>query len=186
MELFVNNVIFLKALASGFVFGFLLQKAGVARFDTIIGQLLLRNFAVMKVILTAIAVGGVGIYCLSALDLIPALHLSKTPIVFSMMGGAVFGIGMSLVGYCPGTAIAALASGAKDMIFGLLGMLLGSLLFNELSFYLLPMMEKKDIAFQQTISSFFSVPSWEVILALVFIWALFVAFVPKKFEKLKV
>jgi hypothetical protein len=179
MELFLNPILSFSALGSGFIFGFLLQKVGVAHFDTIVGQLLLRNFTVMKVILTGIVVGSLGIYSLHTLHLVPTLHLSKTPIFFSMLGGSIFGMGMSLTGYCPGTAIAALASGAKDMLFGLLGMIFGSLLFNELSFYLLPLMEQKDAAFQQTISTILSVPNWIVMLSLFSAWLVFVAFVDK-------
>lgn len=153
--LFLKPNLLVMALLSGLTFGFLLQKATVSQFDVIVGQLLLKNFTVMKVILSAIVTGSVGIYTLDALALIPTFHLSGTPILFSIIGGSVFGIGMSLTGYCPGTALIALATGAKDMIFGLLGMFVGTIVFNEISPILLPLIGRKDVAFQQTISSFF-------------------------------
>ncbi len=164
----------LLALISGAIFGFLLQKATVSRFDTIINQLLLRDFTVMKVILTAIVVGSIGIYSLNAFGWIPKMHLSKTPLLFSLYGGLVFGVGMSLLGYCPGTAIAALAEGSRDVIFGLLGMFTGSIIFNELSFYLLPLMEKKDFAFQKTIPSFLEIPNGAAIVILIVLWLGFI------------
>lgn len=49
----------LLGLATGFVFGFLLQMSGVARFEAIIGQFVFRDFTMLKVMLTAIIVGGV-------------------------------------------------------------------------------------------------------------------------------
>ena len=41
------------AIVFGFIFGFLLQKGGVTEYDILIGQLLLTDFTVVKVILTA-------------------------------------------------------------------------------------------------------------------------------------
>lgn len=172
----------LLSLLSGITFGFLLRKATVSRFDTIVGQLLLQDFTVMKVILTAILVGSSGIYFLNSLDMIPSLHLSKTPILFSIIGGGIFGVGMSIAGYCPGTAIAAIAEGAKDMIFGLFGMLIGAVLFNQLSPVLRPYLEEKDSAVQETIASYFGISYPAVILGLAFVWAVF-ALAVKKFEQ---
>ena len=54
----------LLGLAIGFCFGFLLQKGGVTRYDVIMGQLLLQDWTVVKVILTAILTGMIGIYLL--------------------------------------------------------------------------------------------------------------------------
>lgn len=172
-QLFIKPTLVLAALICGFLFGFLLQKASVSKFDTIAGQLLLKDFTVMKVILTAIVVGSIGIYSLKALGMIPTLHLSKTPILFSLIGGGIFGVGMSLTGYCPGTAIAALAEGSKDMIFAVLGMFLGTVLFNELSPRFLPFMEQKDGFFQKTLSDITSLPNWLVIAGLIFVWTAF-------------
>ena len=54
----------LMAAFAGIVFGFLLQKGGVAKFNVLIGQLLLQDFTVAIVMLTAILVGMVGIFTL--------------------------------------------------------------------------------------------------------------------------
>ena len=48
-------------LLFGVVFGFLLQKGGVGKYEVLIGMLLLRDFTVMKVMLSAVAVGMIGI-----------------------------------------------------------------------------------------------------------------------------
>jgi hypothetical protein len=47
-------------LATGFVFGFLLQKGRVTKYQVIVGQFQLRDFTVLKTMLTAVAVGGGG------------------------------------------------------------------------------------------------------------------------------
>ncbi len=162
------------AIFSGFIFGFLLRKAKVSQFDVIVGQFLLKDYTVMKVILTAIVVGSIGIYSLQALGAIENLLLSSTPLLFSIYGGAIFGVGMSVAGYCPGTAIVAVADGSKDMIARFLGMLFGAITFNELSVKLLPLMEVKDAAFKQTIGSFFSIPNSVVIGSFTLFWLGFI------------
>src|SRR3990167_2896248 len=61
----------------GVLFGFLLQKGGVAKYPVLLGALLLEDFTVMKVMLTAIVVGSVGIFSLHALGLVK-LHIKPT------------------------------------------------------------------------------------------------------------
>jgi uncharacterized protein len=155
----------------GIFFGFFLVKATVSRFDTIVGQLLLRDFTVMKVILTAIVVASAGIHFFYGLGMIKTLHLSTTPLLLSLVGGGVFGIGMSLLGYCPGTALAALGEGAKDMLFGVLGMLVGAAIFNELSLQINQYLEKH--AGSQTLDALFQLPVWLVILMVAGFWGIF-------------
>ncbi|MDP3615144.1 MAG: hypothetical protein Q8R98_25150, partial [Rubrivivax sp.] len=64
-------------LLFGVVFGFLLQKGGVARYEVLMGQFFLTDFTVIKVMLTAIVVGMVGIFSMRALGLIE-LHVKPT------------------------------------------------------------------------------------------------------------
>lgn len=51
-------------LLFGIAFGFLLQKGGVAKYHILLGVLFLEDFTVVKVMLTAIVVGGIGIFSL--------------------------------------------------------------------------------------------------------------------------
>lgn len=114
----------------GVIFGFLLQKGGVAKYHVLIGSLLLEDFTVMKVMLTAIIVGGTGIFVLHALGLVE-LHLKPTRYASNIIGGLLFGIGFGLIGYCPGTGAAALGQGNWDAIGGVVGLLVGSYLYAE-------------------------------------------------------
>ena len=54
----------LLGLVTGVAFGFLLQKGRVAKFPVIVGQFLLKDWTVVKVMATAVAVGAVGVYAL--------------------------------------------------------------------------------------------------------------------------
>src|ERR1039458_3836022 len=51
--------------------------------------------------------------------------------LFRSLGGLVFGVGMVLLGYCPGTGVAAAAEGKTDALFGVVGMTCGTILFAE-------------------------------------------------------
>jgi len=117
-------------LATGVAFGFLLQKARVTQFRTIVGQFLLRDFTVLKVMLTAVVVGGLGVYALNAGDIV-SLHIKPLVLGGVIGGGLLFGVGMALLGYCPGTGPAAVAEGSRHAIFGVLGMLLGAATYAE-------------------------------------------------------
>jgi uncharacterized protein len=116
----------------GFLFGFLLQKGGVAKYHILIGVLLLEDFTVVKVMMTAIVVGSVGIFALYALGLVK-LHVKPTRYAANILGGLLFGVGFGLIGYCPGTGAAALGQGNLDAIAGVLGLMVGSYLYAEAS-----------------------------------------------------
>lgn len=116
---------------TGLIFGFLLQKGKVTRYETIVGQFLLKDFTVLKVMLTAMAVGAIGIYGMLEFGLIEGMHIKATHVVNNLAGGVIFGIGMAILGYCPGTGVAAIGDGARDAVPGVLGMLVGAALFAE-------------------------------------------------------
>ena len=122
----------LLGLLFGLIFGFLLQKGGVAKYHILLGVLLLEDFTVVKVMLTAIIVGSVGIFSMHAMGLVQ-LHIKPTRYAANILGGLVFGIGFAMIGYCPGTGAAALGQGNLDAIAGVAGLMMGSYLFAEAS-----------------------------------------------------
>ncbi len=116
----------------GLTFGFLLQKGGVGKFNVLVGQLLLQDFTVAKVMLTAIVVGMAGVFTLHHFGKVN-LHLKPTRIGANVIGGLLFGAGFALLGYCPGTVAVALGQGSWDALFGMAGLVAGSWVFAELS-----------------------------------------------------
>lgn len=116
-------------LIIGIIFGFLLQKGGVTRYDIILGQLLLKDFTVVKIMLTAVVTGMIGIYFLKSFGLVQ-LHPKPGSVGMNIIGGLLFGVGFALLGYCPGTAMGAVGSGYMDALAGgLTGMIIGSIIF---------------------------------------------------------
>lgn len=124
-----------SAILFGLAFGFLLQKGGVGKYNVLIGQLLLQDFTVAKVTLTAIVVGMLGVFTLHSFAKVN-LHLHPTKIGAQTIGGLLFGAGFALIAYCPGTGAVALGQGSWDVVFGIGGLVVGSYLFAELSGWL--------------------------------------------------
>jgi hypothetical protein len=116
----------------GLAFGFLLQKGGVGTYHILVGQLLLQDWTVVKIMLTAVVVGMVGVAVLHHFAKVN-LHLKPTKLGPNIIGGLLFGAGFALMGYCPGTAAAALGQGSWDVIFSMAGLVGGSWLYAELS-----------------------------------------------------
>ena len=116
------------AVLLGAVFGFLLHRGGVACHKVIVNQFRFRDFTVLKIMLTAIVVGGIGVLALNSAGL-ANYHIKAANLLGVVLGGGVFGVGMVVLGYCPGTAIAAAAGGSVHAVAGIAGALLGGALY---------------------------------------------------------
>lgn len=116
------------AVALGAVFGVLLHRGGVANYNVIVNQFRFRDFTVLKIMMTAIIVGGIGVLALNSAGL-ANYHIKAANMLGIVIGAAIFGVGMVLYGYCPGTAIAAAASGSIHAVVGLAGLLVGGTLY---------------------------------------------------------
>jgi len=117
---------------TGLVFGFLLQRAHVTRYSTIVGQFLLKDFTVLKVMGTAIIVGAIGIYGMRAMGMEFPMHVKPATLLANTLGGLIFGVGMVVLGYCPGTGVAAIGDGSRHAIPGLAGMIVGAAIYAEM------------------------------------------------------
>lgn len=128
-SVFADPRTLLLGALTGLIFGFLLQKGGVASSNTIMGQMILRDFTVAKMMLTAIVVGGVGVWIMKETGLIKGLQVKPALLAANALGGALFGVGMAVAGYCPGTAFAALGQKSWDALPAVGGMLVGASVF---------------------------------------------------------
>ena len=120
----------LTGAITGILFGFLIQKAQVIRYDRQLAALRLQDMTIVKFMLSTILVAMVGIYLLFDLGLV---KLSVKPLILggNVLGGLIFGIGWGIVGYCPATAMGAIGEGRYDGVFAILGMILGAGLYAE-------------------------------------------------------
>ena len=150
-------------LAIGVLFGFLLQKGGVTDYDVIIGQLLLADFTVLKVMLSAVVTGTLGVHLLRSLGLV-RLHPKPGSLGTSVAGGLIFGVGFAVLGYCPGTVAGAVGQGFLDALFGgVAGTLLGTGLFAAVYPKLQkPILSKGDFG-AVTLPELLQVNAWAVV-----------------------
>jgi uncharacterized membrane protein YedE/YeeE len=152
-------------LITGFCFGFLLQKGRVAKFHTILGQLLLKDWTVFKVMTTAIVVGSAGVYTLVAFG---AARLDIWPfqVAAILLGAVLFGVGLTVFGYCPGTGMAGSGEGSRDAMVGVLGMITGAGVYVAAFNWLEPVMLSLGDRGKVTIPELLGAPPGAVILAL--------------------
>lgn len=117
-------------LLLGVVFGFALNKAGLTKYHKIVNQFRLNDMAVLKFMLTALVVAMLGLYPLHALGVINFPTVPATYVVGNLVGGLIFGVGMALAGFCPGTCVAGAGEGKVDyLVPGILGFLIGAVIY---------------------------------------------------------
>ncbi len=162
-------------LFTGIVFGFLLQKGRVLRFEKQVSAMLLQDMTIFKFMLSAILVGMFGIQLLAGAEVITLNHKSMN-VGAVLVGGALFGCGWAVMGYCPGTSIGALGEGRWHAVFAVAGMVVGAALYAELyPFFRSTVLAWKDfgkigLAEIWNISPWFILPILSATILLVFVW----------------
>lgn len=156
-------------LLFGIIFGILLQKGGVTKYDVIINQLLLTDFTVLKIMLSAVVTGMIGLYFMQNRGWI-TLRPKAGSWGKNAIGGLIFGVGFALLGYCPGTIAGAIGNGYLDAVTaGLVGIVLGSGLLANVYPRLKEGVLKQDYFGNITLPQVFKVNNWVVIIPLAII-----------------
>ncbi len=88
-----------SALVFGFFFGFLLNKARLTRYDTIVNQFRFRDFTVLKFMLSTLMVSMTLVYLMKGLGIYSIANVPNTYIVGNVLGGLIFGVGMAVGGF---------------------------------------------------------------------------------------
>jgi len=156
-------------LIFGIIFGFLLQKGGVTKYDVIINQLLLTDFTVVKIMLSAVVTGMIGLYIMQMLGWIK-LRPKAGSWGKNAIGGLIFGGGFALLGYCPGTIAGAIGNGYLDAVTaGLFGIVLGSGLLASVYPRLKVGVLQRGYFGNVTLPQVFKVNNWVIIIPLMII-----------------
>jgi uncharacterized membrane protein YedE/YeeE len=122
--------ILLYGFITGILFGFLLQRGQVLRYDKQLGALRLLDMTIVKFMLSSILVSMVGVYLLHDLGL-AKLSVKSTVLGGNIVGGLIFGVGWGLFGFCPGTAVGAVGEGRWGTVWGIIGMVVGAGFYAE-------------------------------------------------------
>ena len=130
---FGSEVSLVFAFLIGLGFGFALERAGFGSARKLTAVFYLYDMAVVKVMFSAVVTTMVGLFALSAIGLLDLgeLYLEQTNLTAQGVGGLLFGAGFLIGGYCPGTSMAAIATGRKDGAMFALGMLAGVYAYAE-------------------------------------------------------
>ena len=121
------------AFVIGIGFGFFLERAGFGSAKKLVSQFYLDDLAVFKVMFTAIVTAMLGVTYLAwmgVLDL-SLVYMTPTWLWPQIVGGLVLGVGFAIGGYCPGTSVAATATGRIDGLVYVLGLVFGTVVFAE-------------------------------------------------------
>jgi uncharacterized membrane protein YedE/YeeE len=158
--------ILIYGFITGLLFGFLLQRGQVLRYDKQLGALRLLDMTIIKFMMSSILVAMVGVYLLYDLGLVK-LSLKPTELGGNIVGGLLFGVGWGLFGFCPGTAVGAVGEGRYGALWGIAGMLLGAALFAEAY----PFLKKTVLTWGNlgkiTLPQVLGVSHWPVILVMI-------------------
>ncbi len=122
----------------GIIFGFGLALSGMAIPEVVLSFLYLKDFGLLLVMASAL------ITTLLVFQIIPKI-LSKpflgtsfasnknTPVTKrAVIGAIVFGVGWGISGLCPATSIVAVGMGNWPVIYGIIGMFIGTLIYGTL------------------------------------------------------
>jgi uncharacterized membrane protein YedE/YeeE len=123
----------LFAVLIGMLFGYALQRSGFTNSRKIAAAFYMKDVDVPVVMFTAIITASIGLYGLSLLGLLDLgkFYFLPSYLLPMVVGGFIFGIGMAIGGFCPGTSVAAMMTGKIDAMVFVAGFLFGSLLFGD-------------------------------------------------------
>ncbi len=121
------------AIPAGFLLGLALQLAGFTDGRKIGKAFYFKDNDVPVVMFTAIVTGMLGLWGLGLIGYLDISQVYQVPtyLLPVIIGGLIFGVGMVVGGYCPGTAMASIVGGKIDALVYLIGFFIGSLFFGD-------------------------------------------------------
>jgi hypothetical protein len=126
------------AFIVGILFALIAQYARLNSFDTIASAALLKNHDVVQILCFAIAISSVGFFVMYLMGW-ASINVKPFYVIGVCIGGVLFGAGVAVLGYCPGTMLMALAEGKADALLGYVGGIAAAALFTLAYPTLLPL-----------------------------------------------
>jgi hypothetical protein len=90
---------YILALGLGVGFGFALNKGGLTKYANISGVFRFTNLTVIKFLLSALVTAMIGLYAMQGAGMLKFSNIPATYVLGNLLGGLIFGLGMSLTGY---------------------------------------------------------------------------------------
>lgn len=117
-------------LIIGILWGIVLQKSKAGKYDVVSSMFRLQDFTVFRVGSVLMITGYISLWLFKDLGIIQ-LYVPKTVMLPQLLGGLMFGAGIAIMGYCPGTAAVAIGEGMLDGIPAIAGMISGGVIYAE-------------------------------------------------------
>ncbi len=142
--LFTNGFIdshmnYILAVVIGVVFGFILERGGFGTAAHIAPVFYFRSLIVPRIMVTAIVTAATLILIASLMGYVDfsQIFIPTTYLWPYLVGGIIFGLGMVMSGWCPGTAVVGIATLKIDAIFFALGLLVGMFFYFDIYQYII-------------------------------------------------
>ncbi len=115
------------AIFIGIAFGYILERAGFGKSTHIAPIFYFKNLRVAETMVSAILTAGAWLAFAVYNGWVDynQVFIPATYVWPYLVGGIIFGLGMVMAGWCPGTAIVGFASGKIDAAVFMLGMIAG-------------------------------------------------------------
>ncbi len=114
----------------GIVFGAIIQYSRVDKFEKIAGFAMGKDTIIPKMLFFAIGLTAIFLYIEIKMGW-ASYHVKPMMLQGLILGGIIFGIGMAIMGKCPGTGPISIAEGRIDVLVGAIGGIFGGYLFTK-------------------------------------------------------
>ncbi len=114
----------------GIIFGGIIQYSRVDKFEKIAGFAMWKDTIVPKMLFFAIGLTSIALYFEIKMGW-ASYHVKPMMIQGIVIGGIIFGIGMAIMGKCPGTGPISIAEGRIDVLVGAIGGIFGGYFFTK-------------------------------------------------------
>ncbi len=126
-----NNINLFLGLFIGVGFGFILERAGFGTSKHIATVFYFRNLRVTQTMIAAIVTAATWVVVFSYFGWMDfsQVYIPITYVWPYLIGGAIFGAGMVMSGWCPGTSVVGVAIGKIDAVIFVVGMFVGMFVY---------------------------------------------------------
>ncbi len=179
-----NPVTYLVFLAIGVAFGYILELSGFGNSTKLAAQFYFRDLTVLKVMFGAIVTAMVLMFTMIGLGILDynLVWVNPTYLGSGIVGGLIMGVGFIIGGFCPGTSLAAAATGKIDGMFFVGGVLGGIFVFGEVEKFFDTWWQTGGYLGRFTLMDWLGLPAG-VVVTLVVAMALFMFWGAEQLEK---
>lgn len=180
-----NPITYVVFLVIGFFFGYILESAGFGNSKKLAAQFYFRDLTVLKVMFGAIVTAMVLMFTMIGLGILDynLVWVNPTYLGSGIVGGLIMGVGFIIGGFCPGTSLAAMATGKIDGMFFVGGVLGGIFIFGEVEKFFDTWWQTGGYLGRFTLMDWLGLPAG-VVVTLVVLMALFMFWGGEQLERI--